>query len=119
MSSARGNWRFCGKEFTGEELSLIKEVVQSCGGISRRELAHTVCELLDWKRAWGGLKGRECRDLLERLEEDGFLVLPVKKPTTGWCKAGISGCCSGSLSVGIITWDTLCPMVQGYNTWPT
>ena len=60
---------------------MIKEVVHSCGGISRRELAHTVCELLDWKRAGGGLKGRECRDLLDRLEEEGFLALPAKKPT--------------------------------------
>jgi hypothetical protein len=45
------------------------------------ELAYTVCELLEWKRAAGGLKARECRDLLERLEGQGFLTLPGKKPT--------------------------------------
>ena len=38
---------FCGREFTGEEISLIQEVVATCGGISRRELAHTMCEL-EW-----------------------------------------------------------------------
>ena len=43
------------------------------------ELAHTVCELLDWKRPSGGLKARECRDLLERLEGQGVLRLPEKK----------------------------------------
>jgi hypothetical protein len=80
MGAARETQRFCGREFTREELSLIQEVVQICGGISRRELAHTVCELLDWKRVGGGLKARECRDLLERLEGQGFLTLPVKKP---------------------------------------
>jgi len=32
-----------------------------------------------WKRAGGGLKARECLDLLERLEGQGFLKLPVKK----------------------------------------
>jgi len=79
MNSTRDGQRFCGREFTGEELSLIQELVQTCGGISRWEMAHTVCELLDWKRAGGGLKVRECRDLLERLEGQGLLTLPVKK----------------------------------------
>lgn len=71
--------RFCGREFTAEEVSLIQEVVQSCGGISRTELAHTVCELLDWKRATGRLKARECMDLLEALETKGLLSLPQKR----------------------------------------
>jgi hypothetical protein len=62
-------------------VSLIQEVVQTCAGISRKELANTVCELLDWKRPAGGLKVRECRDLLERLENQGVLTLPDKKPT--------------------------------------
>ena len=79
MSSAGECQRFCGREFTGEELSLIREVVESCAGISRTELAYTVCELLDWKRAGGGLKARECRDLLEGLESQGLLTLPGKK----------------------------------------
>ncbi len=79
MHTARDQRKFCGREFTGEEVSLIREVVETCGGISRTELAHTVCELLDWKRANGGLKARECRDLLERLESQGVLALPDKK----------------------------------------
>ena len=58
---------------------MIQEVVQTCKGLSRFELAHTVCELLDWKRPSGGLKARECRDLLERLECQGVLRLPEKK----------------------------------------
>ena len=62
------------------EVLLIKELVEACAGISRTELAHTVCELLDWKRAGGGLKARECRDLLERLggtDPEGSLQFPV------------------------------------------
>jgi hypothetical protein len=42
-------------------------------------LAYTVCELLEWRRAGGGLKARECRDLLDRLERQGVLALPAKK----------------------------------------
>lgn len=81
MRNTRESQIFCGREFTGEELSLIQEVVESCGGISRLELAQTVCELLEWKRAGGGLKARECRDLLERMESQGYLRLPEKRPT--------------------------------------
>jgi hypothetical protein len=79
MRPARKRQRFCGREFTAEEVSLIQEVVETCAGISRAELALTVCELLGWKRAGGALKARECRDLLERLESQGVLVLPTKK----------------------------------------
>ncbi len=70
---------FCGREFTGKEISLIQEVVDTCGGISRRELAHTVCELLEWKRPNDRLKARECSDFLELLESKGALILPEKK----------------------------------------
>jgi hypothetical protein len=79
MTGKKENQQFCGRTFTVDELRLIKEVVSDCGGISRLELAHTVCELLDWKRPGGGLKARECRDLLERLEIEGTLKLPGKK----------------------------------------
>ena len=70
---------FCGRKFTGEEISLIQEIVGTCGGISRRELAHTVCELLEWKRPNDRLKARECSDFLELLESKGALKLPEKK----------------------------------------
>jgi len=79
MNTARDQQRFCGREFSAEEVSLIQEVIETCAGISRTELAYTVCELLEWRRANGGLKARECRDLLERLESQGVLRLPAKK----------------------------------------
>ena len=39
---------FAGRGFARAELQLIREVVQSCVGLSRMELAHTVCELVGW-----------------------------------------------------------------------
>ena len=71
--------KFCGREFSTEEVCLIQEVVGTCTGISRLELAQTVCELLEWKRPNGGLKGMECVELLERLESRGLLSLPKKR----------------------------------------
>ena len=79
MQTATDQHRFCGRKFSAQEVSLIQEVVETCAGISRLELAHTVCELLEWRRPGGGLKARECRDLLERLESQGVLTLPEKK----------------------------------------
>lgn len=73
--------KFCGRRFSTDELMMIREVVNTCDGISRAELAHTVCELLDWKRPRGGLKSRECKDLLEGLANKGILKLPEKRKT--------------------------------------
>lgn len=58
---------------------MVNQVVDSCSGLSREELAATVCELLDWKRFRGQLKTRECRDLLEGLESEGHVKLPPKR----------------------------------------
>lgn len=72
--------RVAGRDFDCQEIAMICEVVQTCSGLSRVELARTVCELIDWKRANGGLKARECRDLLDGLEADGFFALPRRRP---------------------------------------
>ena len=71
---------FSGRRFKPSELRLIQEVVESCGGLSRMELARTVCELLKWERPTGALKARECREFLERLASEGQLELPDKRP---------------------------------------
>lgn len=72
--------RFSGRDFEAAELELICEVVQSCSGLSRKELAQTVCELLGWKRLSGALKWRECGAFLEQLEAAGRVGLPDKRP---------------------------------------
>lgn len=72
---------FCGKAVKPRELELIRDLVGSYPNLSRTELAHTVCELLAWKRPSGRLKSRECRDLLALLEDEGLVVaLPGKQP---------------------------------------
>lgn len=71
---------FLGSPVGEPELALIREVVDSCGGLSRMELAATVCELMGWTRPSGSVKARECREFLEKLESRGHLVLPDKRP---------------------------------------
>jgi hypothetical protein len=71
--------RFCGRTFKGDEVDQIKEIVSTCNGVSRTELANTVCELFDWKRPTGRLKTVECRQFLEHLASQGVLDLPDRK----------------------------------------
>ena len=75
----KGDLRFLGRRVTGEDLSMIQEIVTSCGGLTRMELASTVCELLGWKRRSRSLKARECREFLEKLDAKGLLMLPEKR----------------------------------------
>jgi len=80
LSDARRH-RFSGRTFTPNEIALMREVVGTCTGLTRRELAHTLSELLGWTRPGGALKARECREFLERLDATGILTLPAKHRT--------------------------------------
>lgn len=71
--------RFADQELGAGELELIREVVETCAGLSRTELAKTVCELLDWRRPNGSLKALECREYLQRLQSCGWLQLPTRR----------------------------------------
>ncbi|MDY0041814.1 MAG: DUF4338 domain-containing protein [Desulforhabdus sp.] len=77
MRSKKRNLNFCGISVSEEDLELIRGTIADCANLSRTELAYTVCELLDWRRPNGHLKGHECRSFLEELEATGLLQLPA------------------------------------------
>lgn len=79
MATLVNGTSFSGRQFTAAELGKIREVVDRCAGQSRKALARTVCELLEWKRPTGSLKVRECWEFLERVESRGLLKLPAKR----------------------------------------
>lgn len=54
----------------------MRQAAADYASLGITEIARTVCEWLDWKRPNGRLKNHECRLLLERLRDDGFLTLP-------------------------------------------
>lgn len=68
-----------GRVFNKAEIGEINEIVGSCQGLSRTELANTVCELLSLKRTNGRLKTVECRQFLEHLETMGLIHLPERR----------------------------------------
>jgi hypothetical protein len=67
---------FAGRSFSAAELTLMRQAVQDYAPLGLTEIARTLCEWLDWKRPSGRLKNHECRQLLERLEQQGVLTLP-------------------------------------------
>jgi hypothetical protein len=67
---------FCGRAFGPSELELMRQTTRDFSALGVTEIARTVCELLQWTRPNGGLKNHECRQLLERLQAEGFLQLP-------------------------------------------
>jgi hypothetical protein len=77
QGTALGSLRFCGRTFSDEELHLIREIARDYAALGITEIARTVCELLEWTRANGRLKDQECRQLLERLRDQGWLTLPA------------------------------------------
>ena len=86
---------FCGRTFHRDELELMRQIAREFSGLGVTEIARTVCELLEWKRPSGGLKNHECRQLLERLQAEGFLQLPDlrQRGGTGPRRADISRAC--------------------------
>ena len=79
--------RFCGQIVTQSDLELIRSVVNCCRGLSRTELANTICELLGWERASGRLKRVECLQFLDQLEAEGQVSLPGSQG--GRCFGGV------------------------------
>src|SRR5690349_23552655 len=84
---------FRGRTFDSGELELTRQIAQDFSALGVTEIARTLCELLEWTRPNGGLKNHECRQLLERLQAEGFLQLPEvrKLGGRGSRRADISG----------------------------
>jgi hypothetical protein len=68
--------KYSGRDFTSAEINLIKEVVSTYPKLSQRELASTICELIEWKTPRGIPKGKPCNDFLRKLEAEGEIRLP-------------------------------------------
>lgn len=72
-------YRAAGRSFEARDVAVISELARSGACATRNQLAIRTCETLDWRRATGAVKWRECRDLLERLDRDGVIALPPKR----------------------------------------
>ena len=83
-----------GRRISPQELAAARQTVRLCSGLSRTELARTICEHWGWVTATGSHKATACLKVLEQWEDRGLLRLPGKRPmsrrigsSTGfWCR---------------------------------
>jgi len=68
--------RYCGRNFTDQELVQMRRLITEEPGRSRAELSRLTCQLLGWYKADGGLKEMSCRVAMLRMAEDNLITLP-------------------------------------------
>jgi hypothetical protein len=73
-----------GRRVTLSEMEEARQTVRLCSGLSRTELARTICEHWGWVTASGSHKVTACLNVLEELEQKGLLRLPGKRRMTRW-----------------------------------
>lgn len=73
------------REFVQDDMELIQTTVKRFGGLSRKELAATLCENLSWKAPNGRLRIEACLKLFDDFEHAGLLSPTVvrKNPAKG------------------------------------
>lgn len=72
---------FYGKEFTSEDIELIKWTRKRYPALSKKEFAQTICEFLGWLNDAGKSKHLQCLKFLELLESEGVITLPESRST--------------------------------------
>jgi hypothetical protein len=68
--------RYCGRNFTDQELDQIRALIAEDASRTRAELSRLTCRMLNWRKPDGGLKDMSCRVAMLRMAEDGLITLP-------------------------------------------
>jgi hypothetical protein len=73
--------RYCGRDFTEQQLEQIRELIAEDPNRTRAELSRLTCQALAWFKVDGGLKEMSCRVAMLRMAEDGLISLPPPRRT--------------------------------------
>jgi len=68
--------RYCGRDFSPQELDQIRRLIAETPGGSRAELSRLTCQALHWRKPDGGLKDMSARVAMLRMQADGLIELP-------------------------------------------
>ena len=71
--------RYCGRDFSNQELALIRQLIFENPFASRAVLSRLTCQALDWYKIDGGLKEMSCRVAMLRMQDDGLIKLPAAR----------------------------------------
>jgi hypothetical protein len=75
--------RYCGRDFSPQEIDWIRNLVAQDPAISRFQISKRFCEYADWRKPDGGLKDMSCRVALLKMARAGILRLPAPKNPQG------------------------------------
>jgi hypothetical protein len=76
-----GSLRYCGRHFSPADLQVITALAATLP--TRAAIAEALCQALDWRRVDGRTKAMSARVALNRMADDGLLVLPPPRNTNG------------------------------------
>ena len=68
--------RYCGRDFSEAELTLIQALIAEDPRRTRAELSRLACRAMQWLKPDGGLKDMFCRVAMLRMQDDGLIQLP-------------------------------------------
>jgi hypothetical protein len=68
--------RYCGRDFSESELTLIRALIAADPTRTRADLSRLACQSLHWLKPDGGLKEMSCRVAMLRMQRDGLIQLP-------------------------------------------
>ena len=68
--------RYCGRDFSEAELTLIRTLIAEDPRRTRADLSRLACQAMHWFKPDGGLKEMSCRVAMLRMQEDGLIQLP-------------------------------------------
>jgi len=73
-------WKYRGRIITDNDITFIRQLIETHRGASRRKLSAKLCDAWQWKQANGALRDMVCRGLLLMLDRAGQIQLPpIKK----------------------------------------
>jgi len=68
--------RYCGRDFSETELTLIRTLIAEDPRRTRADLSRLACRAMHWLKPDGGLKDMSCRVAMLRMQNDGLIQLP-------------------------------------------
>ena len=71
--------RYCGRDFSKQELVVIRQLISENPSASRAVLSRLTCQALHWYKIDGGLKEMSCRVAMLRMQDDGLIKLPAAR----------------------------------------
>ena len=70
-------YRFCGKTWSADDLTLIRTLIAERPDAKRTVLSRVVCEAFDWRSPNGKLKEMSCRVAMLKMLRGGLIDMPA------------------------------------------